>query len=69
MPVSGGTYEYGYAYLTPRLGFTAGWMFLCSKTASAGTAALGFGGYLLQMLGIEDLVVPVAVAAIVALRS
>jgi hypothetical protein len=34
MPVSGGTYEYGYAYLTPWLGFTAGWMFLCAKTAS-----------------------------------
>src|SRR5690349_2370574 len=27
-PVSGGTYEYGYRYLTPGLGFTAGWMFL-----------------------------------------
>ena len=24
MPVSGGTYEYGYAYLPPWLGFTAG---------------------------------------------
>jgi len=42
MPVSGGTYEYGYAFLTPWLGFTAGWMFLCAKTASAATAALGF---------------------------
>ena len=69
MPVSGGTYEYGYAYLTPWLGFTAGWMFLCAKTASAATAALGFGGYLLQMLGHQDLVVPVAVAAIVALTA
>jgi basic amino acid/polyamine antiporter, APA family len=67
LPVSGGTYEYGYAYLTPWLGFTAGWMFLCAKTASAATAALGFGGYLLQMLGLQSLVVPVAVAAIVAL--
>ena len=27
-PVSGGTYEYGYRYLTPTLGFTAGWLFL-----------------------------------------
>ena len=34
-PVSGGTYEYGYKYLTPWLGFTAGWMFLLAKTASA----------------------------------
>ena len=69
MPVSGGTYEYGYAYLTPWLGFTAGWMFLCAKTASAATAALGFAGYLLQMIGQESLVVPVAVAAIVALTG
>ena len=69
MPVSGGTYEYGYAYLTPWLGFTAGWMFLCAKTASAATAALGFAGYLLQMVGHESLVVPVAVAAITALTA
>jgi APA family basic amino acid/polyamine antiporter len=44
MQVSGGTYEYGYAYLNSWLGFTAGWMFLCAKTASAATAALGFAG-------------------------
>jgi APA family basic amino acid/polyamine antiporter len=69
MPVSGGTYEYGYAYLTPWLGFTAGWMFLCAKTASAATAALGFAGYLLQMLGLQTLVVPVAVSAVVALTA
>lgn len=50
-PVSGGTYEYGYRYLHPSLGFTAGWMFLCAKSASAATAALGFGGYFLHVLG------------------
>src|SRR5690606_21506658 len=44
-PVSGGTYEYGYTYLSPAAGFTAGWMFLCAKSASAATAALGFAGY------------------------
>lgn len=49
-PVSGGTYEYGYEYLRPSLGFTAGWMFLLAKSASAATAALGFGGYLLHVL-------------------
>jgi APA family basic amino acid/polyamine antiporter len=53
-PVSGGTYEYGYRYLSPALGFTAGWMFLCAKTASAATAALGFAGYLLTGLGMES---------------
>ncbi len=53
-PVSGGTYEYGYKYLRPWLGFSAGWMFLCAKTASAATAALGFAGYLLTLLGFVD---------------
>ena len=51
--VSGGTYEYGYRYLRPWLGFSAGWMFLCAKTASAATAALGFAAYLLQLLGAD----------------
>jgi APA family basic amino acid/polyamine antiporter len=69
MPVSGGTYEYGYAYLSFWLGFTAGWMFLCAKTASAATAALGFAGYLLQALGLSSLVVPVAIAAVVGLTA
>ena len=50
-PVSGGTYEYGYRYLNPTLGFTAGWMFLCAKSASAATAALGFSGYVLVAAG------------------
>jgi APA family basic amino acid/polyamine antiporter len=50
-PVSGGTYEYGYRYLNPTLGFTAGWMFLSAKSASAATAALGFAGYALNALG------------------
>ena len=45
-PVSGGTYEYGYRWLSPGLGFTAGWLFLSAKSASAATAALGLAGYL-----------------------
>jgi APA family basic amino acid/polyamine antiporter len=53
-PRSGGTYEYGYRLLHPMAGFTAGWMFLCAKSASAATAALGFAGYLLNLLGVED---------------
>ncbi|MGG6263764.1 APC family permease [Leptolyngbya sp. AN03gr2] len=68
-PVSGGSYEYGYRYLNPQLGFTAGWMFLLAKSASAATAALGFAGYLLNVLGIENsaLLVPIAFSAIVIL--
>lgn len=61
-PVSGGTYEYGYARLTPLLGFTAGWTFLGAKSASAATAALGFSGYLLGILNLDRwLLVPIAV--------
>ena len=65
-PVSGGTYEYGYRYLNKRLGFTAGWMFLLAKSASAATAALGFAGYLLDALGIESNapLIPTALAAV-----
>lgn len=68
-PVSGGTYEYGYRYLTPWLGFTAGWMFLLAKTASAATAALGFAGYLQNFLRLtgRDFLVPIALVTVLAL--
>jgi APA family basic amino acid/polyamine antiporter len=65
-PVSGGTYEYGYRYLRPWLGFSAGWMFLCAKTASAAAAALGFSGYLLSALGQDAAWLPYLAAATVA---
>jgi len=69
-PVSGGTYEYGYHYLRPWLGFSAGWMFLCAKTASAATAALGFAGYLLNVTGQRTgWLVPVSIAAVVILTA
>lgn len=51
--VSGGTYEYGYRYLTPTLGFIAGWTFLCAKTSSAATTSLGFAGYFLSVLNVS----------------
>ena len=53
-PVSGGTYEYGYRFLSPWWGFTAGWLFLIAKTASASTAALGFAGYVGALLGLDE---------------
>jgi APA family basic amino acid/polyamine antiporter len=69
-PVSGGTYEYGYQYLSPTLGFTAGWMFLLAKSASAATAALGFSGYALDLVGVgTDWLVPLAVAAVLVLTG
>jgi APA family basic amino acid/polyamine antiporter len=67
-PVSGGTYEYGYRYLNSWLGFAAGWLFLCAKTASAATAALGFAGYLLNATGHdEQWLVPVALTTVAVL--
>ncbi len=45
-PYAGGSYEYGYRLLGGWAGYIAGWMFLASKTAAAGTVAIGLGGYL-----------------------
>ena len=69
-PVSGGTYEYGYRYLNPTLGFAAGWMFLCAKTASAAAAALGFAGYLLNLATQDSRwLVPVALGTVCTLTA
>jgi APA family basic amino acid/polyamine antiporter len=52
LPKSGGTYEYGHTFVHPAAGFTAGWMFLAAKSASAATAALGCAGYLIHTLAL-----------------
>ena len=36
-PHAGGAYEYGYQTMHPLAGFAAGWLFLTSKIAAAGT--------------------------------
>lgn len=68
-PVSGGTYEYGYRYLNSWFGFLAGWLFLLAKSASAATAALGFAGYALALVGLREggAIVPLALALVVVL--
>jgi basic amino acid/polyamine antiporter, APA family len=67
-PVSGGTYEYGHTFVHPVAGFTAGWMFLAAKSASAATAALGCAGYLLHTLGLaDDMAIRVGVALAIVL--
>lgn len=67
-PVSGGTYEYGYRYLSPTAGFLAGWLFLLAKSASAATAALGLSGYTLNLFEADDAwIVPLAVAGVVVI--
>ncbi len=67
-PVSGGTYEYGYRYLGALPGFTAGWLFMLAKSASAATAALGFAGYLLNAFNApgHPALVPIALGVVVA---
>lgn len=57
-PVAGGTYEYGYRAINQWFGFTAGWLFLLAKTASAASAALGVALY----LGTDSMLIPIAAA-------
>jgi APA family basic amino acid/polyamine antiporter len=52
-PVSGGTYEYGYRFLGSYWGFSAGWLFLLAKSASAATAIIGTTSYAFIFLGLE----------------
>jgi APA family basic amino acid/polyamine antiporter len=69
-PVSGGTYEYGYRYFNSWLGFTAGWMFLLAKSASAATAALGLAGYLSNALALPGAaLIPLALGAVLLLTG
>jgi len=70
-PVSGGTYEYGYRYLSRPFGLVAGWTFLLAKSASAATAALGFAGYILAAFDVANrpLQIAIAVALVVAITA
>ncbi len=71
-PVSGGTYEYGHTFIHPFAGFSAGWMFLAAKSASAATAALGCAGYFLHTFGFADHMpyrVGLALALVLALTA
>lgn len=60
-PVAGGTYEYGYRALNSWLGFTAGWLFILAKTASAATAALGVALY----LGVDNALLPIGAVLVI----
>jgi APA family basic amino acid/polyamine antiporter len=64
-PQSGGTYEYGYQLLHPWLGFTAGWVFLASKLAAAGTVALGFAGYFTALFPVASERLVAVIAALI----
>ncbi len=66
-PVSGGTYEYGNRFLGSYFGFTAGWMFLIAKSASAATAVLGCASYLFYLFEIEVSTSTLVISGIVIL--
>jgi APA family basic amino acid/polyamine antiporter len=66
-PISGGTYEYGYRTINQWFGFSAGAMFICAKSASAATAALGFSGYFLNFFGIEAPLIRTSLAIIITI--
>lgn len=70
-PVSGGTYEYGYRLLPGWIGFSAGWMFLFAKSASAATAAIGLSGYVAVTLEIpgESVAVVTAIGVLILLTT
>jgi basic amino acid/polyamine antiporter, APA family len=67
-PQVGGTYEYGYRVLHPWLGFAAGWVFLASKLLAGGAVAMGFAGYLANLIpGLPQR--PTAAAAVIILTA
>ncbi|QJR81189.1 amino acid permease [Alteromonas pelagimontana] len=53
-PVSGGTYEYGYRFLNPASGVTAGALFIIAKSASAATAALAVAWYVNSFFAVSE---------------
>ncbi|MGM0430482.1 MAG: APC family permease [Pseudomonadota bacterium] len=65
--VSGGTYEYGYRFLTPAYGVTAGSLFVVAKSASAATAALAIGWYVTNASAIPSYFAQWIAAAVLVL--
>ncbi|MEL7798920.1 APC family permease [Idiomarina loihiensis] len=65
--VGGGTYEYGYRFLTPAYGVTAGSLFVVAKSASAATAALAVGWYVTNVTAIPEYLAQWIAAAVLVL--
>lgn len=68
-PVAGGTYEYGYQFLTPSFGFTAGWFFILAKSASGAAAALASAWLINQYLELPPWAVGGIAATLIALLT
>nr|WP_223158935.1 APC family permease [Microcella alkalica] len=65
-PTSGGAYAFGRRYLGPVPGFTAGWLFVTGKTASAAAIAAVAAGYLGTAAGLDDTATRLLAAALIA---
>lgn len=65
-PTSGGAYAFGRRYVGPWTGFTAGWLFITGKTASAAAIAAVAATYLGGALGVDDTATRALAAALIA---
>ena len=65
-PTSGGAYAFGRRYVGPWVGFSAGWLFVVGKTASAAAIASVAAAYLGAAIGLDDLQTRLLAAALIA---
>ncbi|GAA1685590.1 amino acid permease [Microcella alkalica] len=66
-PTSGGAYAFGRHYAGPWIGFSAGWLFVVGKTASAAAIASVAAAYLGTALGLDALQTRLLAAALIAI--
>lgn len=65
-PTSGGAYAFGRRYAGPWIGFSAGWLFVVGKTASAAAIASVAAAYLGAAIGLDDVRTRLLAAALIA---
>lgn len=63
MPVSGSAYSYCYAAIGEVFAWTIGWLLMLEYGLAASLLAVGFGGYLVSLLGDFGIAVPTALAS------
>jgi APA family basic amino acid/polyamine antiporter len=68
-PESGGAWAWAGRNVGPAAGFSAGWLFLCAKSASCATAALGLAAHVLTLfdMGVDGVAVRALAAALTLL--
>jgi basic amino acid/polyamine antiporter, APA family len=68
-PVAGGAYAFGRRYVGPWTGFTAGWLFITGKTASAAAIASVAAAYLGTALALGEIATRVLAAVLIAVLA